>query len=101
MVSSSNLGASCVLEIAIPPLSLLLKSIKGGYLFNLIPNPSNSLSMIFLCTIGLVASKTIKIKLQVLATAITYFPLPLPSLAPSIIPGKSNNYIFAPLCYKT
>lgn len=101
IVSSSNLGASWVLVIVIPPLSLFLYSIWGGYLFNLIPNPSNSLSIIFLWIIGLVASKTIKIKLHVLATAITYFPLPLPSLAPSIIPGKSNNCILAPLCIKT
>lgn len=63
----------------------------GGCLFNLIPNPSNSYSINFLCLIGLVQSNTIQIKLQVLATAITYLPLPLPSLAPSIIPGKSNN----------
>lgn len=28
-----------------------------------------------------------RIKLQVWATAMTYLPLPLPSLAPSIIPG--------------
>lgn len=33
-----------------------------------------------------------------LPTAITYLPLPLPSFAPSIIPGKSNNYILVPLC---
>ena len=30
-------------------------------------------------------------KPQVLATAITCRPRPLPSLAPSIIPGKSSN----------
>lgn len=29
---------------------------------------------------------------QVLATAITCLPRPLPSLAPSIIPGKSRSY---------
>jgi hypothetical protein len=29
--------------------------------------------------------------------AITCLPRPLPSLAPSIIPGKSSNCIFAPL----
>lgn len=68
-----------------------MKYIGGGVLFNLSPNPSNSCSMSFLCFIGLVASKTIQIKLQVLATAITYLPLPLPSLAPSIIPGKSKS----------
>lgn len=37
------------------------------------------------------------IRLHVLAAAITYLPRPLPSLAPSIIPGKSNNWILAPL----
>jgi hypothetical protein len=50
---------------------------------------------------GRVASSTIIIRLQVLATAITCLPLPLPSLAPSIIPGKSNNCIFAPLYFST
>lgn len=54
-----------------------------------------------MCIAGLVASKTIKIKLQVLATAIIYLPLPLLSFAPSTIPGKSNNYILAPLYLKT
>ena len=38
-----------------------------------------------------------KIRLAVLATAITCRPLPFPSFAPSIIPGKSSNWIFAPL----
>jgi hypothetical protein len=85
----------------IPPLSLFLKSIFGGYLLSLIPKPSNSRSIIFLCTKGLVASNTITIRLHVLATAMTYLPLPLPSFAPSIIPGRSSSYIFAPLCFKT
>ena len=43
----------------------------------------------------------IRIKSQVLATAIIYLPLPLLSFAPSTIPGKSNNYIFDPLYYNT
>lgn len=38
-----------------------------------------------------------QIKLHVLATAITYLPRPLPSFAPSMIPGKSKSYILAPL----
>lgn len=46
-------------------------------------------------------SNTISIKLHVLATAIIYLPFPLLSLAPSTIPGRSNNYILAPLYYKT
>lgn len=64
--SSSKSGLSTVLVIEIPPLSFYLKSIMGGVLFNLIPKPSNSLSIIYLWTNGLVASRTIHIKLQVL-----------------------------------
>ena len=41
------------------------------------------------------------IRLHVLATAMTCLPRPLPSLAPSIIPGKSSSCIFAPLYLKT
>jgi hypothetical protein len=57
--------------------------------------------MIFLCCIGLVASSTMMIRLHVLATAMTCLPRPLPSLAPSIIPGKSSNCILAPLNLST
>jgi hypothetical protein len=101
MVSSSTLLTSTIFEIINPPLSLLLKSIFGGYLLSLMPNPSSSLSMIFLWTNGRVASKTMTIRLHVLATAMTYLPLPLPSFAPSIIPGKSSSYILAPLYFRT
>jgi len=99
--SSSRLVKSTVFVIAIPPLGFYLNVIAGGDLFNLIPKPSSSFSIILLCVNGFRASRTIKIKLQVLPTAITYLPLPLPSLAPSMIPGKSNNYIFAPLYLTT
>lgn len=92
---------SAILEIIIPPLSFLLKSMSGGLPFSLIPNPSNSCSIILLCIMGLVASSTIIIKLQVLATAMTCFPRPLPSLAPSMIPGKSSSWILAPLWLRT
>merc|ERR1719244_1710928 len=34
-------------------------------------------------------------RLAVLATAITWRPRPLPSLAPSMIPGKSRSWILA------
>ncbi len=57
--------------------------------------------MIFLCCMGRVESSTIIIRLQVLATAMTCLPRPLPSLAPSIIPGKSSNWIFEPLYWST
>jgi hypothetical protein len=97
LIKSSSSSQSTCLEIEIPPFCFYLNSILGGCLFNLIPNPSNSFSIILLCFKGLVASSTIIIKLQVLATAMTYFPLPFPSLAPSMIPGKSNSWILAPL----
>ena len=57
--------------------------------------------MIFLCVIGFITSKQIRINPHVLATPITCRPLPFPSLAPSMIPGRSNNWIFAPLYLKT
>jgi hypothetical protein len=60
-------------------------------LLSLIPKPSSSLSIILLWVSGFTASRTIKMREQVLATPITYLPLPLPSLAPSIIPGKSRS----------
>ena len=44
---------SVFLMIPIPPLSTFLTLILGGFLFNLIPNPSSSFSMICLCFIGL------------------------------------------------
>lgn len=47
------------------------------------------------------ASNTITIKLHVLATAMTCLPLPFPSLAPSMIPGKSNSCSLAPLYLRT
>ena len=75
----------------IPPLSFLRKTILGGSLFSLSPNPSSSCSMSFLCLSGLSTSRTIKIKLHVRATAMTCRPRPLPSLAPSMIPGRSSN----------
>lgn len=75
----------------IPPLSFFLKVMFGGCLFNRRPKPSNSCSISRLCPSGLSTSRTMKIKLHVRATAMTCRPRPLPSFAPSIIPGRSNN----------
>lgn len=60
-------------------------------------NPSSSFSIILLWDIGFAASSTINNTLHVLAVAITCLPLPFPSLAPSIIPGRSITWILAPL----
>lgn len=90
-MSSSKIVSFTTYWIDIPPIFVFFNIIFGLLLFNLIPNPSNSYSNLFFIVNGFVASKTNKIQSQVLATAITYLPLPLLSLAPSIIPGRSNN----------
>lgn len=64
----------------------------GGCLFSRRPNPSNSCSINFLCPRGFRTSRTMKIRLHVRATAMTCRPRPLPSLAPSMIPGRSSSY---------
>lgn len=81
----------------IPPLSRFINFIYGTRLFNLIPKPSNSYSIFRFIARDLVASRTISNKSEVLAVAITYLPLPLLSLAPSMIPGRSTSYIFVSL----
>lgn len=93
LIVSSDKSHSAERVIETPPLSLFLKSIWGGSLLSLIPNPSNSLSIILLWVTGLLASSTIIISPHVRATAITCLPLPLPSFAPSIIPGWHFNNI--------
>jgi hypothetical protein len=65
--------------IRIPPFSFFEMEILGGFLFNLIPKPSNSFVRIAKSTNGFKTSRTMKIRLQVLATAITCLPLPFPS----------------------
>ena len=80
-----------------PPNLVGVILICGGFLFNLIPTFYNYLLILTFCYYALVASKTINTKSEFLATAITCLPLPFPSEAPSIIPGKSNNWILASL----
>ncbi len=76
-----------------PPLSLFLTVIAGGRLLSRIPKPSNSLVRMARSFKGLRTSRTMKIRLQVRATAITCFPRPLPSFAPSMIPGLSAKLL--------
>jgi hypothetical protein len=85
----------------------------GGSLFNRIPTASSSASNSVLCSALLVASKIISIRSLVCTVAvrptrqrwsckptfaalITCLPLPFPSAAPSMIPGKSRTWISAP-----
>lgn len=68
----------------------------GGSLFNRIPTASNSASSKALCSALFVASSTMRMRSLVFAAEITCRPLPLPSEAPSIIPGRSRSWISAP-----
>lgn len=65
-------------------------------MFKRIPTASNSASSKARCSAFLVASKTIRIKSLVFAAEMTCRPRPLPSEAPSMIPGKSRIWISAP-----
>lgn len=60
------------------------------------PTASSSASSNALCSARFVASKTMRIRSLVLAAEITCRPRPLPSEAPSIIPGRSSSWISAP-----
>mmetsp|Transcript_18681 Transcript_18681/g.58016 ORF Transcript_18681/g.58016 Transcript_18681/m.58016 type:complete len:293 (-) Transcript_18681:248-1126(-) len=80
-----------------PTFSFFLNTMLGGFLLSLMPKPSSSFSITALCVMGFITSSTIRIRLQVLAVAITCRPRPLPSFAPSMIPGRSSNWIFAPM----
>ena len=60
------------------------------------PTASNSASRRALCSAFLVASSTIRMRSLVLAAEMTWRPRPLPSEAPSMIPGRSRSWISAP-----
>ena len=60
------------------------------------PMPPNS-SLIFGSMPGWKTSSSIRTRSAFLATASTSLPLPLPSFAPTMIPGRSRSCIFAPL----
>lgn len=68
-------GVRCVrgtvFVMLIPPLSFFLNVMFGGSLLSLIPKLSNSDSIIRLWVSGLLTSKTMNIRLQVRATAMT------------------------------
>mmetsp|Transcript_69137 Transcript_69137/g.124645 ORF Transcript_69137/g.124645 Transcript_69137/m.124645 type:complete len:226 (+) Transcript_69137:696-1373(+) len=85
---------------AMPPLSFFLNTIFGGFLLSRIPKPSSSYSIFLFCIRGFITSSTMRMRLQLMATLMTCFPRPLPSLAPSMIPGRSSIWSLAPL-YRT
>lgn len=71
--SWSMFVSGTVFVIAIPPFSFLRTRIAGGRLFNLIPKPSSSDSIIVLSPSGFRTSRTMKIRLQVRATGAEFF----------------------------
>lgn len=73
-----------------------LEATYGGSRFRRIPTASSSASRRARCSARLVASRTIRIRSLVLAAEITCRPRPLPSEAPSMIPGRSRSWISAP-----
>jgi len=62
-----------------------------------IPTASSSLVRMARCAAGLDASRTISSRSADLHTAITCLPRPLPSAAPSMMPGRSSSWILASL----
>lgn len=78
-----------------PPVFLRLKWICGGARFSRMPTASSSRVRMALCASFLAASSTMRMRSLLLATEITWRPRPLPSDAPSMIPGKSSSCIFA------
>ena len=68
----------------------------GGFLLSLMPTASSSFSSSALCSAFFVASSTIMMRSLVFAAEMTCRPLPFPSAAPSIMPGKSRTWISAP-----
>mmetsp|Transcript_5695 Transcript_5695/g.23046 ORF Transcript_5695/g.23046 Transcript_5695/m.23046 type:complete len:277 (-) Transcript_5695:156-986(-) len=95
--SSKNVVSPLLFGVnATPPRSFFLNVIFGGDLFKRMPIPNSSCSMSFLCVSGLSASRVMTMSEHVRAVEMTCRPRPLPSFAPSMIPGKSNSWIFAP-----
>ena len=94
--SSSRCGCGIAERYMTPPFSLRVRTMFGGVLFRRMPKPSSSRSMMRLCVMGLDASSTIRITSHVRAVEMTCLPRPLPSLAPSIMPGMSSSWMRAP-----
>ena len=70
MTSSVSIFVSgTVCEMAMPPLSFFFSVMFGGDLLSRMPKPSSSFSMIALSPSGLSTSRTMKMRLQVRATA--------------------------------
>mmetsp|Transcript_33695 Transcript_33695/g.104015 ORF Transcript_33695/g.104015 Transcript_33695/m.104015 type:complete len:211 (-) Transcript_33695:31-663(-) len=74
-----------------------LKLTFGGRWFNRSPTVSNSSSILRRCASALPESSIIRIMSAVRAVAMTCLPRPLPSAAPSMMPGRSRIWISVPL----
>lgn len=74
-----------------PPSLVGVMAIWGGLLLSRIPTFYNYRLIFTLCSSAFAAYSTIRIMSEFFATAITCFPRPLPSAAPSMIPGRSSS----------
>lgn len=72
------------------------KKTYGGSRFRRIPTDSSSASRSARCSARFVASRIMRTMSLVLAAEMTWRPRPLPSEAPSMIPGRSRSWISAP-----
>ena len=97
IVFSSKWVSLQVEDTLTPPSFFLFTVTSGGLSFGLIPIALNSFKITSICC-GLNVSSTTRIKSAVLATDRISLPLPLPLLAPVMIPGMSKIWIFAFLC---
>ena len=79
-----------------PPFSFFFTVIAGGRLLRRIPTPSSSFSITRLWPSGFIESRTMMTCWHVRAVEMTCRPRPLPSFAPSMIPGRSSSWIRAP-----
>ena len=68
----------------------------GGSRFRRMPTASSSASSNRRCSAFFVASRIMRIRSLVFAALMTWRPRPLPSAAPSMIPGRSRTWISAP-----
>ncbi len=88
-VSISSKG--CFIFTTSPPFSHFWIWIFGGAQFTRMPKPYSSFSIFCRTVQGLLLSSTMRMMEHVMATEMIWRPRPLPSLAPSMIPGVKNK----------
>ncbi len=87
----------CFIFTTSPPFSHFWIWIFGGAQFTRMPKPYSSFSIFCRTVQGLLLSSTMRMMEHVMATEMIWRPRPLPSLAPSMIPGVKKNEVFSAL----